>query len=105
MPCCILDSRAGITSYLCGATSRFGGWWYFPFRVLLKTTLALLALFVLGAFVTRATTRWTMAGWAGSALAMIAVAMTSSLDIGVRFHSWPPTPPLHPPGGQLPRGC
>lgn len=81
----VLDSRAGITSYLCGQTSVSGWWWYFPFAVALKTTLALLALFVVGAFVTKGTARWTWLEWAALALAMIAVAMTSSLDIGVRY--------------------
>jgi 4-amino-4-deoxy-L-arabinose transferase-like glycosyltransferase len=81
----ILDGRAGIQSYLCGRTSTSGWWWYFPFAVVLKTTIALLLLCLAGAFVTRGALRWTWLEWFASAVAMLAIAMTSPLDIGVRY--------------------
>jgi len=81
----IADNAVGIERYLCGKSSTTGWWWYFPFAVALKTTIAFLALFLLGALVTRAEERWTWLEWFAAAAAMIAVAMTSPLDIGVRY--------------------
>ena len=79
------DGRAGMTSYLCGRSGTTGWWWYFPFAVAMKTTLALLALVVAGAWAARGSLRWTWLEWACASLAMIAVSMSSPLDIGVRY--------------------
>jgi hypothetical protein len=81
----IRDTHVGIVNYLCGQAATTGWWWYFPFAVALKTTLATLVLFLAGAWMTRGEMRWTYFEWAISALAIVAVAMTSSLDIGVRY--------------------
>ncbi len=81
----LADNHVGIQSYLCGKSSTTGWWWYFPFAVALKTTIALLALFLLGAVVTRTQLRWTWLEWFATAAAMIGVTMTSPLDIGVRY--------------------
>jgi hypothetical protein len=77
--------HASLTSYLCGHTSTTGWWWYFPFAMTLKTTLALLLLFVAGAFVTRGALRGVWVEWTTATLAVVAVAVTSPLDIGVRY--------------------
>ena len=69
--------RAGHFTFLFGDFSMNGWWWYFPAAVALKTTLASLAL----AFLTRGR------GWEGlaAAIGIVAVAMPSSLDLGVRY--------------------
>lgn len=78
-------SQKSLTSYLCLHTSMAGWWWYFPFAVAIKTTIAALALFVSGAFVARGPLRGAWLEWMAATLAVIGVAMTSSLDIGVRY--------------------
>jgi len=74
-------SSGGYRAYAFGEVTTSGWWWYFPAAVALKTTLAFLLLVVIGA-------RWgkwnAMEGLAAS-LAMLAIAMTSKLDIGVRY--------------------
>ena len=78
-------SQKSLTSYLCGHTSMTGWWWYFPFAVALKTTIAALALLVSGAFVGRGPLRGPWLEWTAATAAVIGVAMTSPLDIGVRY--------------------
>lgn len=75
----------GMTSYALGKTTTSGWWWYFPFAALMKTTLIALALIVAGAFVTKRELRWTWLEHVAAALAILAVACTSTLDIGVRY--------------------
>lgn len=74
-------------AYLCGTVSYTGWWWYFPFAVVLKTTLSFLALFLVGAtFALREhDLRGPFVESALAAAAVIALAMPSSLDIGVRY--------------------
>jgi Dolichyl-phosphate-mannose-protein mannosyltransferase len=78
-------SRNSLTSYLCLHTSTTGWWWYFPFAVALKTTIAALVLFVSGAFIARGPLLTAWLEWTAATLAVICVAMTSPLDIGVRY--------------------
>jgi 4-amino-4-deoxy-L-arabinose transferase-like glycosyltransferase len=77
----------GFQSFLCGRVGMSGWWWYFPFAVILKTTIAALLLFVAGAwFALRdRTLRGPFAEWSLAALAIVAVAMPSTLDVGIRY--------------------
>jgi hypothetical protein len=70
--------REGFMSYALGRYTMHGWWWYFPLAVALKTTLALLLLFVAGAFI--GNREWTLV-----TIAMILPALPSSLDLGVRY--------------------
>ncbi|MEA2235750.1 MAG: hypothetical protein QOC81_474 [Thermoanaerobaculia bacterium] len=80
------DQR-GYLTYLCGKILRSGRWWYFPFAIALKTTIAALILFVTGLwFALRdRELRWTFAEWSGAAIGMILVSMPSALDLGARY--------------------
>lgn len=79
--------RRGYLTYLCGKVMTTGRWWYFPFAIALKTTIAALILFVSGLwFALRdRTLRWPFAEWSAAALGIIVVAMPSTLDLGVRY--------------------
>jgi len=80
------DQR-GYLTYLCGKILRSGRWWYFPFAIALKTTIAALILFVTGiGFALRdRELRWPFAEWSVAAIGMVLVAMPSALDLGVRY--------------------
>ncbi|HEV7425861.1 MAG TPA: glycosyltransferase family 39 protein [Thermoanaerobaculia bacterium] len=80
------DQR-GYLTYLCGQILRSGRWWYFPFAIALKTTIAALILFVTGIWLALRDRelRWAFAEWSVAAIAMIVVAMPSALDLGVRY--------------------
>jgi hypothetical protein len=70
------------SSYLFGEVRTDGWWYYFPVALALKTTIASLVLAVAAAFARRA----RVAGEAlAAAAAILAVAMPSHLDIGIRF--------------------
>jgi 4-amino-4-deoxy-L-arabinose transferase-like glycosyltransferase len=74
--------RMDFFGYAFGRIEQRGWWWYFPAAVALKSTIASL---VLGfcAFLARQT---RVAGEAlAAALAILAVSMTSHLDLGVRY--------------------
>lgn len=79
--------KEGMDSFLLGRASRTGWWWYFPFAVALKTTIAALLLFVAGLwFALRdRQLRGIFAEWSLAGLAIIAVALPSTLDLGVRY--------------------
>jgi 4-amino-4-deoxy-L-arabinose transferase-like glycosyltransferase len=79
--------KEGMESFLCGRLSRSGWWWYFPFAVALKTTIAALLLFVSGLwFALRdRELRGVFAEWSLAALAIVAVALPTTLDLGVRY--------------------
>ena len=79
--------KEGMDSFLCGHAARSGWWWYFPFAIVLKTTIAALLLFIAGFwFALRdRELRGVFAEWSLAALAIIAVAMPSTLDLGVRY--------------------
>lgn len=70
--------REGFLSYALGRYTMHGWWWYFPLAFALKTTLALVLLFVAGAIF--GNREWTLV-----TLAMILPALPSSLDIGIRY--------------------
>ena len=71
-----LHDRLGHTAFLLGKTSRTGWWYYFPVVFFFKTPLPLLILFAFGA--RRA---WPVAVLAA---AIMLIAMTASLNIGLR---------------------
>jgi 4-amino-4-deoxy-L-arabinose transferase-like glycosyltransferase len=81
----LMVSHGQISSYLWGQSSVTGWWWYFPFAMALKTTLAFLAMVVAGAWLTRGPRRRIWLEWVAAIVAIVAVAMTSPLDIGVRY--------------------
>lgn len=75
-------NRAGHTSYLFGEVGTTGWWWYFPATIGLKTTLALLVLIALS------WVAWRERGLReplAAAMAILAVAMTGHLDLGIRY--------------------
>lgn len=80
-------NKDGFQSFLCGEVRNNGWWWYFPFAVVLKTTIAALVLFIAGAwFAMRdAALRWTFVEWGLAAIAIVAVSMPSTLDVGIRY--------------------
>jgi 4-amino-4-deoxy-L-arabinose transferase-like glycosyltransferase len=79
--------KEGMDSFLCGQAGRTGWWWYFPFALALKTTIAALLLFLSGLwFALRdRELRGAFAEWSLAALAIVAVTLPSSLDLGVRY--------------------
>lgn len=79
--------KEGFRSYAGGNVSTSGWWWYFLFAVSLKTTIGWLALFVAGFWfaIRDRELRWTFVEWTAAALAIVAVAMPSTLDLGVRY--------------------
>jgi hypothetical protein len=80
-------SHGYFESYLFGRVSTKGWWWYFPAAVGLKTTLAFFALILAGAGAawSNRSRRWAMIESLAGAAAILAVAMPSLLDLGVRY--------------------
>lgn len=82
-------NRERVESYLLGHVSR-GGWWYFyPVAIAFKTPLAVLLLAAIGSASLLIGWRRTRVEWQRlvplvSAIAILAVAAPSRLDIGVR---------------------
>jgi len=76
-------SRGAFQSYLFGEVRDFGWWYYFPVAVALKTTLSFLALLIAGFFVARKNRAFAES--LAAAGAVLAVSMTSHLDLGVRY--------------------
>ncbi len=78
----------GRPSFLAGSYSNFGWWYYFPIAFLVKTPLALLALFFMG--VATSVRRGRLLSLDGEAFLVVpivlflGVAMTSTLNIGLR---------------------
>ncbi len=79
--------RQGFLSYALGHVSYTGWWWYFPFTVLVKTTLAVLLFLAIGTwFAVRSTAyRLTYIEWTLATLATFLPGLRSSLDLGVRY--------------------
>ena len=80
-----LHDIRGHSAFLLGETSREGWWYYFPVALFFKTPLPLLILAAVGA-----RHRWDVIAIAA---AMLAAAMTASINIGVR-HILPIYAPL-----------
>jgi len=80
-------NKEGFQTFLCGRTGTTGWWWYFPFAVALKTTIAALVLFLAGVwFAWRdRTLRGPFSEWGLAALVTVAMAMPSTLDVGIRY--------------------
>lgn len=80
-------NKDGFQTFLCGRIGTTGWWWYFPFAVALKTTIAALVLFLAGTWVALRdrTLRGPFAEWSLAALVTIIVAMPSTLDVGIRY--------------------
>ena len=74
--------REGMLAYFHGHMSSKGWWYYFPATLALKSTLPFLALAFAAPFVARRTA--AMEGLAAAA-AMLAITLTSKLDIGARY--------------------
>jgi len=78
----------GRASFLAGSYSDFGWWYYFPVAFLIKTPLALLALFLVG--MVSSVRRGRLLSLDGEAFLVVpivlfvGVAMTSTLNIGLR---------------------
>jgi 4-amino-4-deoxy-L-arabinose transferase-like glycosyltransferase len=79
--------KEGFLTFLCGKTSTTGFWWYFPFAITIKTTIAALVLFVAGLwFALRdRTLRGPFAEWGLAALGIVLVSMPTALDVGIRY--------------------
>lgn len=78
----VLLNRGGHPAYLFGELRDTGWWWYFPAAVALKTTIASLLLVVLGVLAWR---ERAFAEALAAMLAILVVAMTGKLDLGIRY--------------------
>lgn len=85
--------QQGHAAYLLGKTSDKGWWQYFPLLFFYKTPLPFLMLVLWGVFVLVTTRDRARLAFAGIALAVLLVAMTASINIGIR-HILPMFPPL-----------
>ncbi len=77
-----LHNQHGHESYLFGRLSKTGWWYYFPVVLLMKSPLPLLILAIAGCWLT--TRRNDHREVQLYALAILGIAMTSHIDIGVR---------------------
>lgn len=76
-------NRHGVFSYALGRLSADGWWWYFPLALALKTTLATLIVIAIGLVVAPRDRRLLEPLFA--ALAILAVSMTTHVDLGLRY--------------------
>jgi 4-amino-4-deoxy-L-arabinose transferase-like glycosyltransferase len=76
-------ARGGADSYALGQWNHEGWWWYFPFALALKTTLASLLLIACIIVLRRMPSVWI--AWLAAAGAILAIALPSKLDLGVRY--------------------
>lgn len=76
-------NRAGFESYALGQWSLEGWWWYFPLALALKTTIAMLIVAV-AAFYFARTSGFFFESMAAS-LAILAMSMTTHVNIGIRY--------------------
>jgi hypothetical protein len=84
------DKQLGHPSYLLGETSARGWWFYFPVVFFYKTPLPFLVLLACGIAFVRSRMQVV---YLGTALAILAIAMTATIDIGLR-HVLPMFVPL-----------
>lgn len=75
------DRHLGHPSYLLGQTSTSGWWFYFPVVFFYKTPLPFLVLLAWG--IARIRTRAQLV-YLGTALSIMAIGLTSTIDIGLR---------------------
>jgi 4-amino-4-deoxy-L-arabinose transferase-like glycosyltransferase len=80
-------NKEGFQTFLNGQLGTTGWWWYFPFAIVLKTTIASLILFLSGFWFAMRdhALRGPFAEWGLAALATVIVAMPSTLDVGIRY--------------------
>ena len=80
----LAHDRGGHRSYLMGQGSEHGWWYYFPVALLVKTPIPFLVLLVLSPVVLGRRETWrALAPWAAG-IAILGIAMTSSINIGIR---------------------
>lgn len=79
--------REGFQTFLCGRLGTTGWWWYFPFAIAMKTTIAALSLVLIGTFfaIRDRALRGPFAEWCLAAMAIVVVSMPSALDLGIRY--------------------
>ena len=81
-------SEHGHSAFLLGQHGRAGWWYFFPFGIAVKTPIPFLILMVIGSIVAVRTARtrvdWRYIAPLAGAMAVLGVAMTSSINIGVR---------------------
>lgn len=75
------DEHLGHPTFLLGQTGTHGWWYYFPVVLFYKTPLPFLMLLLWGAALLRTRAQFV---YAGLALAILAIGMTSDLNIGLR---------------------
>ena len=78
----IILNDHGHLGYLMGEMRATGWWYYFPIAFFLKTTIASMLLVLLGAFAWRDR---AFGEALAAALAILGVAMTGNLDLGIRY--------------------
>jgi hypothetical protein len=76
-------NQTGFLSYAMNQWSNQGWWWYFPFALGLKTTLATLLLLIVGTFLARNHRAFIEA--MAAAGATLGLSMTTHVDIGIRY--------------------
>lgn len=83
----LIHAKAGQDAFLLGEWSKMGWWYYYPVAMWFKTPLPLLALILIAANLllrqVRNETLPMLAPW-GAAAVYLLIALTSTIDIGVR---------------------
>jgi 4-amino-4-deoxy-L-arabinose transferase-like glycosyltransferase len=77
-------AQRGHPGFLMGEWRQHGWWYYFPVALGLKSTVPMLALAMGAVCLLGARRQWRLAGPAAGAAAILAAAMSSSVNIGVR---------------------
>lgn len=78
------ELEAGHTTYLLGAVSSSGTWYYFPMALLLKTPLPALLLAAAGFLSAKTSLRDRLIWLAAPAAAWLALGMVSNTQVGIR---------------------
>ena len=80
----LVHNKLGHDAWFLGRTSRFGWWYYFPVMLAVKTPLGFAILAAIGSARDLASHLWQRAAAPVGALAILAVSMTSHINVGVR---------------------